>query len=97
MGRNKPDKKFYSMEWNPETTRRDFVDEYAKTDPKGCGLFLCKVEWNDFTGDRWWDAPGYRDRAVRNYRDRIKAIRMSYGLSKSDVAGFMRVDPAGRA
>lgn len=91
MGKNKKDKLFYSVEWNPSETRRAFLDEYNKTDPKGCGLFLCKVEWNDFTEDRFWDVPDYRDEAIRAYRKRINGIRSKYGLSKSEVADFMRV------
>lgn len=91
MGKNKKDKLFYSVEWNPSLTRRAFVDEYAKADQKGCGLFLCHVEFNDFTEDKWWNVPTYRDEAVRAYRKRINGIRSKYGLSKSEVADFMRV------
>lgn len=91
MGKNKNDKKFYSIEWNEAMTRRDFIMEYGEADPKGCGLFLCKVERNDFADDRWWDIPGYRDEAISTYRERIKAIRVRYGLTKSEVAQFMTV------
>lgn len=91
MGKNKKDKMFYSVEWNPSKTRKDFLKEYEKTDRKGCGLFLCRVEWNDFTEDRWWDVSDYREAAIKDYRGRIKGIRAKYGLSKSEVADFMRV------
>lgn len=91
MGKGKKDKLFYTVEWNPERTRKDFVNEYGKADPKGCGLFLCRVEWNDFTEDRWWDVPNYRAEAVKSYRNRIKTIRAKYGLSQSEVAEYMRV------
>lgn len=90
-GANKGYKKIVTREWNPDRTRREFLLEYEAVDRKGCGLFLCKVEFNDFTEDRYWDVPEYRDEAVRTYRERIRSIRNGYGLSKSEVAEFMRV------
>lgn len=91
MGAGKKDKIFYKVEWNEALTRRDFLVEFEEVDPKGCGLFLCRVEWNDFTGDRYWDVPEYRDEAIKSYRGRIKTIRAKYGLSQSEVAEYMRV------
>lgn len=91
MGKGKKDKLFHTVVWDESMKRNDFVNEYAEADPKGCGLFLCRVEWNDFTEDRWWDVPNYRAEAVKSYRNRIKAIRAKYGLSQSEVAEYMRV------
>lgn len=91
MGKGRNNKLFHTVEWNPATSRRSFLTEYEKADRKGCGLFLCKIEWNDFTQDRYWDVPDYRDEAIRTYRKRIKDIRHRYGLSKSDVANYMAV------
>lgn len=71
--------------------RRDFLNEFEEADAKACGLFLCKVEWHDMTEDRWWDVETCRADAVRAYRDRIKGLRLKYGLSKSEVEDFMRV------
>ena len=91
MGKGKKDKLFHTVVWDESMKRNDFVNEYGEADPKGCGLFLCNVEWNDFTEDRYWDVPEYRAEAIKSYRGRIKAIRAKYGLSQSDVAAFMRV------
>lgn len=91
MGRNKKDKKFYSIEWNPEMSRREYLREYMEADPRGCGLFLCRVEFNDLTEDRWWDTPGYRGAVLAEYRRKITRIRKQYGLASSEVKEFMRV------
>lgn len=91
MGKNKKDKLFHTVVWNDSMSRRDFLNEYAEADAKACGLFLCKVEFNDFTEDRYWDVPEYRAEAVKSYRGRIKTIRTKYGLSQSEVAAFMAV------
>lgn len=90
-GANKGYKYTYTKVWSGAMTRAEYLSKLADIDRRECGLFLCKVEWNDFKEDRWWDVPSYRDEAVKSYRERIKAIRMQYGLSKSDVARFMRV------
>lgn len=81
----------YAVVWREGVKPRDYLNEFAEIDRKGCGLFLCKIEMEDFTTDRYWDVPDYRDEAIRAYRDRIKAIRLSHGLSKSEVTEFMRV------
>lgn len=77
--------------FNETKTRREFVDEYARTDPRGCGLFLCKVEFNEANEDRYWDCPDYRDEFKKNYRAKIKAIRAEYGLSQTDVKPYMAI------
>ena len=77
--------------FNESLKRRDYLKELEAIDRKGCGLFLCRIEQNDMNDDRWWDVPDYRDEAIRSYRERIKGIRMNYGLSKSEVSEFMRV------
>lgn len=90
-GANKGYKYTYTTVWSGAMTRREYLSRLAEIDRKECGLFLCKLEHSDFTSDRYWDVPDYRDEAIRNYRERIKSIRMQYGLSKSEVSGFMRV------
>ena len=90
-GAGKGYKYTYETVWSGRITRKEYLNQLEEIDPKECGLFLCKVEHADFTEDRFWDMPGYRDEAIRNYRERIKAIRLNYGLSKSEVSKFMRV------
>lgn len=92
MGANKKDKLFYTVEWNPEMSRRDFLREFEEEDMRGCGLFLCQMEQCDMKEDRWWDVDGYREEAVKDYRGRIARLRKRYALSKSDVQPFMRVN-----
>lgn len=77
--------------FNEALTRRAYLNELEAIDRKECGLLLCRIEFSDMNDDRWWDVPDYRDEAIREYRERIRGIRMNYGLSKSEVAGFMRV------
>ena len=89
MGANKPDKIYCELQI--EGTPRKWMNEYERSDPRGFALFLCKMTRSDFVSDRWWDVPSYRDEAIREYRGRIKAIRVKYGLSKSEVSDYMRV------
>ena len=77
--------------FNESRTRRDYLNDLESIDRKSCGMFLCRIEHDDMTSDRWWDVPTYRDDAIRDYRSRINGIRQIYGLSKSEVAEFMRV------
>lgn len=81
----------YTTVWSGTMSQREYLDKLNEIDPRTCGLFLCEVEQSVFTSDRYWDVPSYRDEAIRHYRDRIKAIRLKHGLSKSDVTEFMRV------
>lgn len=90
-GTNKGYKYTHTIVWSGAMTRKEYLDKYAEIDRHGCGIFLCKIEQDDFTTDRWWDVPSYRDEAIRDYRDRIKSIRLNYGLTKSEVSEFMRV------
>lgn len=80
------------FEFNETMRRADYLRELAEESRTECGLFLCRAEWQDMHDDRWWDVPGYRDEFVRTYREKIKKLRMEYGLSKSEVSEFMRVD-----
>lgn len=90
-GAGKGYKEYVEVSFNESLTRRDYLRELAEVDKTACGLFLCKVEHEGFTTDRYWDVPDYRDEAIKDYRGRIRAIRMDYGLSKNAVAEFMRV------
>lgn len=90
-GAGKGYKNTYEKVWSDRMTRREYLNRLEEIDPRACGLFLCRVEHDDFTSDRYWDVPDYRDEAIRSYRDKIKSIRLQYGLSKSEVSGFMRV------
>lgn len=90
-GANKGYKYTYTKVWSDRMTRREYLNHYAEIDPHGCGLFLCRLEQNEMNDDRYWDVPSYRDEAIKSYRERIKSIRMRYGLSKSEVSEFMRV------
>lgn len=90
-GANKGYKYTYTKVWSGAMTRKEYLIKFAEIDLRECGLFLCDIEHRDFTEDRYWDIPDYRDEAIRGYRERIKSIRLKYGLSKSEVACFMRV------
>lgn len=90
-GAGKGYKQTMTIQFNETHTRREFLEEYAQTDPHGCGLFLCKVEFNEATEDRYWDCPDYRDEFKREYRAKIKAIRAEYGLSQSEVKPYMAI------
>ena len=90
-GKNKGYKYTYTTVWSGRVSRGEYASILRENDPREYGFFLCKLERFDFTEDRWWDTPSYREEAIRSYRDKIKSIRMLYGLSKSEVAEFMRV------
>lgn len=81
----------YKVRFNPAYTPAEYLSEYEETDPIGCGLFLCQVEFNDLTADRWWDVPTYREEHLTTYRRKITAIKKRYGLTNADVKKFMRV------
>ena len=91
-GAGKGYKNTYTKVWSGAMTMREYLTYWAEFDPKGCGLWLCYVEHREWMEDRWWDYPEGRDKNIRGYRDRIKDIRQKYGLSKSEVSEFMRVD-----
>lgn len=91
-GANKGYKKFVTIEWNPNFTRNDFIAEFRRLDPKGCGLFLCELERMELSDDRWWDTPEYRVSHLRSYRATITRIRKEYGLTSKDVAEYMKVN-----
>lgn len=90
-GANKGYKYTYESVWSGAMTRREYLNRLEEIDAKECGLFLCRLEQTEFQDDRWWDMPTYRDEAIKSYRGRIKAIRLRYGLSQSEVSEFMRV------
>ena len=90
-GAGKGVKYFYRTEWSGAMTRREYLTRLEEIDAKECGLFLCRLEQTEMHDDRWWDMPTYRDEAIKAYRGRIKAIRLRYGLSQSEVSEFMRV------
>lgn len=84
-------KAFHKKVWSDRMTRREYLNRLEDIDRRECGLFLCRLERNEFNDDRYWDVPDYREEAIKSYRERIKAIRLNYGLSKSEVSEFMRV------
>lgn len=90
-GAGKGYKYTYESVWSGAITRREYLNRMEDIDRRECGLFLCKLEQSDFTDDRYWDVPDYRDEAIKSYRERIKSIRLKYGLSKSEVSDYMRV------
>lgn len=65
-----------------------FVRELAKINPVSAGKIYCNIERDDMLNDRWWDVPGYRAEAIKDYRGRINAIRMKYGMSRAQVKEF---------
>lgn len=90
-GAGKGYKKIVSIHFRADRSRREFINDYTHADPRGCGLFLCKVEYNEATEDRYWDCPAYRDEFKRAYRAKIKSIRAEYGLSQTDVKPYMAI------
>lgn len=90
-GAGKGYKVSYDRVWTDGANPRQYLDELSQVDAAACGVLLCRAEFADMVSDRWWDVPSYRDEAIRDYRDRIKGIRLRYGLTKSAVAEFMRV------
>lgn len=91
-GAGKGYKYTYTKVWSDRMTRAEYLNRLAGIDRRQCGLFLCKVELNELTGDRWWDVPGYRAAHLKAYRSRITSIRKEYGLTSTEVSGFMRVE-----
>lgn len=89
-GAGKGYKATHTIVWADNMSRREYLQKYKETDPHGCGLFLCRIEYADLTEDRWWDVPSYRQTHLRAYRSKITAIRREYGLSSKDVAEYMR-------
>lgn len=87
-GANKGYKETYAWQW---TDYRGYMNALRELFPTEYALQLCREEHADLMTDMWWNVPSYRDVHIREYRDRIKAIRMEFGLSKSAVAEFMRV------
>lgn len=81
----------YTTVWSDRMTRREYLNELAKIDPRECGLFLCKVEKNELLEDDWWNTPGYRATHLQAYRRKITEIRKAYGLTSAEVSEFMRV------
>ena len=91
MGANKGYKYTYTTVWSDRMTRAEYLLHLAEIDRKECGLFLCKLEFNELNEDKWWDVPGYRAAHLKGYRSKITSIRKEYGLTSSEVSGFMRV------
>lgn len=88
MGAGKETKEYFKWKWD---NFAGYLNELRDLSPRDYALTLLEIERKDFTDDRWWDVPDYRKEAIKNYRERVKSIRLKYGLSKSDVACFMRV------
>lgn len=87
-GANKGYKETYVWQWSDY---RGYMDKLRELFPTEYALMLCREERNDLMSDRWWDVDGYRAEHIRAYRDRIKEIRITYGLPKSAVSEFMSV------
>lgn len=91
-GANKGYKYTYQVEWSGKITRSEYLRRLTEIDRREAGLFLCKLEQNDFNEDRFWDTPDYRETAIKDFRDRIKGIRTRYGLTQKECLPFMRVE-----
>lgn len=91
-GADKGYKYTYTTVWSGEMTRAEYLNRLVGIDRRQCGLFLCRLELNELTGDRWWDVPSYRAAHLKGYRSKITAIRKEYGLTSTEVRGFMRVE-----
>lgn len=87
-GAGKGNKETYRWQWRDYRGYRNALRELF---PREYGLMCCREEQSDFACDTWWNVPDYRDEAIRDYRGRVKAIRLEYGLTKSEVSEFMRV------
>lgn len=74
--------------WKRDASRREYLNEFGRNDPKGCGLFLCGLERYEMQQDRWWDCDECRNWMVKEYRSRIAKIRKEYGLSYDEVKEF---------
>lgn len=90
-GAGKGYKCIHTKVWSGRMTRAEYLSEFARIDRKRCGLFLCEVEKNELTEDRWWDVPDYRAAHLQTYRRTITEIRKAYGLTSTEVSQFMRV------
>ena len=81
----------YEKVWSGVMTRSEYLTRLEAIDARACGLFLCDIEHREMLEDRYWDTEDYRAEAIRAYREKITAFRRRYGLTKSEVARFMRV------
>lgn len=90
-GADKGHKYTYTSVWSGRVSHAEYLNRLEDIDRKECGLFLCRLEHTEFTDDDWWRGTDYEAEAVKSYRERIKGIRMRYGLTKSEVSEFMRV------
>ena len=90
-GAGKGYKSTHTTVWSDRMTRNEYLSEFARIDRHECGLFLCKVEFNELIEDRWWDVPDYRATHLQAYRHKITEIRKTYGLTSAEVSEFMRV------
>lgn len=87
-GAGKGYKENFGWRWRD---RKGYMNELRELFPQEYALELCRDELAGLMADMWWNIPAYREQAVREHRERIKAIRLEYGLSKNAVAEFMRV------
>lgn len=78
----------YKWVWNDFA---GYLRELKRISPKDYGIALLYIERREFLSDRYWDVDGYREDAIRNYRNRLNRIRMDYGLSQKDVQPFKSV------
>lgn len=87
-GAGKGYKECHEWRWRD---RAGYMAALRERFPREYAIRLCRDEREELLADRWWDFGEYRAEHVRAYRERIKAIRLEHGLSKSDVEEFMRV------
>lgn len=78
----------YKWVWTDFT---GYLRELKRVSPRDYGIALLHVERRDFLSDRYWDVDGYREDAIRDYRNRLNEIRLNYGLSQKDVQPFKSV------
>lgn len=83
-------KRIVTCEFDESRSRADYLRELAEIDRAACGRFMCEIERADLMCDRYWDVPEYRAEYLNGYRSRINRIRKEYGLSRAEVAEFMR-------
>lgn len=87
-GGGKEKKEYFKWQWTDYAGYKNALRELL---PREYALLRCREEKSDLTSDRWWDVEGYRDEHIRDYRERIKELRLTYGLTRAEVAPYMRV------
>lgn len=85
---DKHDRPRYNWVWSDYV---GYMRGLREVSPRKYGMMLIRIERKDFLTDRYWDIDGYRDAAIKEYRERINGIRLRYGLSQSEVQPYKRV------